>query len=123
MTDGGNVVWPKGEKCCEHKELKEPDNQSDPNKKPAPANNQTIAASTEQTRQALSDNEAWVATLSQPEKTTCGGTVPKLLGTALTQRLEGDPTSRGRPTPRGRPYIPRDPTSRGRPNVPREIQS
>ncbi|GFO39899.1 methyltransferase-like protein 13 [Plakobranchus ocellatus] len=44
----------------------------------------------------LSDNEAWVATVSQPEKTTCGGTVPELLGTALTQRPEGDPTSRGR---------------------------
>ncbi|GFO41544.1 hypothetical protein PoB_006804900 [Plakobranchus ocellatus] len=62
----------------------------------------------------LSD-EAWVATVSQPEKTTCGGTVPELLGTALTQRPEGDPTSRGRPTPRGRPYVPRDPASRGRP--------
>ncbi|GFN88378.1 hypothetical protein PoB_001488400 [Plakobranchus ocellatus] len=93
----------------------------------------------------LSDKEAWVATVSQPEKTTCGGTVPELLGTALTQRPEadpasrgrpytqretlrpeGDPTSRGRPTlrgrrtPRGRPYVPGDPTSRGRTNVPRE---
>ncbi|GFO15068.1 hypothetical protein PoB_004157300 [Plakobranchus ocellatus] len=100
----------------------------------------------------LSDSEAWVATVGQPEKTTCGGTVPELLGTAQTQRPEGDPasrgrpyaqretlrpegdTSRGRPTPRGRPYVPRglrpegDPASRGRAvkrqtYAPRETQS
>ncbi|GFO14300.1 LReO_3 protein [Plakobranchus ocellatus] len=65
----------------------------------------------------LSDNEAWVATVSQPEKTTCGGTVPELLGTALTQRPEADPA------PRGIPYAQRE-TLRldGRPNVPRKTQ-
>ncbi|GFO17922.1 hypothetical protein PoB_004442700 [Plakobranchus ocellatus] len=88
----------------------------------------------------LSDNEAWVATVSQPEKTTCGGAVPELLGTALTLRLEGDPASRGRPYVKRQTYAPRetlrpegdptsretqrpeeDPTSRGRPKVDFEV--
>ncbi|GFO17421.1 hypothetical protein PoB_004392600 [Plakobranchus ocellatus] len=76
----------------------------------------------------LSDNEAWVATVSQPEKTTCGGAVPELLSTALTLRLEGDPASRGRPYVKRQTYAPRetlrpegDPTSRGRPKVDFEV--
>ncbi|GFN97908.1 hypothetical protein PoB_002441400 [Plakobranchus ocellatus] len=63
----------------------------------------------------LSDNEAWVATIGQPEKTTCGGTVPELLGTALTQRPEGDPASRGRPYAQRETLRPDGDPSRGRP--------
>ncbi|GFO24641.1 betaine--homocysteine s-methyltransferase 1-like [Plakobranchus ocellatus] len=52
----------------------------------------------------LSDNEAWVATVGQPEKTTCGGIVPELLGSALT-------------------YAPRETLRPERPNVPRKTQA
>ncbi|GFO14949.1 hypothetical protein PoB_004145400 [Plakobranchus ocellatus] len=68
----------------------------------------------------LSDNEAWVATISQPEKMTCGGAVPELLGTALTLRLEGDPASRGRPYVKRQSYAPKETLRPERPNIPRK---
>ncbi|GFO17964.1 hypothetical protein PoB_004446900 [Plakobranchus ocellatus] len=70
----------------------------------------------------LSDNEAWVTTVSQPEKTTCGGTVPELLGTALNLHPEGDPASRGRPYIKRQTYAPMETLRPERPNVPRKTQ-
>ncbi|GFO45701.1 delta-aminolevulinic acid dehydratase, partial [Plakobranchus ocellatus] len=58
-----NLSQPFPKKLKQHPlpALKEPDNQSDPNKKPAPANHHAIAASTEQTGQAVTKKQSLIA--------------------------------------------------------------